>query len=184
MNVGMISKRYAKALLEFAKENKVEDKVFSEMKELARSFANEPRLRKAMDNPTLNSKDKLKLMDAACGGSISSVLNRFFQLVLKNKREAHLQDIALSYSDLYCEAKHINPAKLITATAVDSHVIDKMKALLQSIKPGTLDFETQINPDIEGGFILFIDTYRIDASVRSQLKRIKQQFINQNSKIS
>ena len=85
---------------------------------------------------------------------------------------------------MYYEAKHINPAKLVTASAVDQSVIEKMKVLLQKIKPGTLDFETQIDPDIEGGFVLYIDTYRIDASVRSQLKRIKQQFITQNSKIS
>ena len=59
-----------------------------------------------------------------------------------------------------------------------------MKQLVQKIKPGVLDFQTEVNPEIDGGFMLFFDTYRIDASVRSQLKRIKKRFIEENSKMA
>ncbi len=62
MNEGMISKRYAKALLRFSTDQKAEDTVFSEMKKLASAFAAEPGLRMAMDNPTLNAGDKLELI--------------------------------------------------------------------------------------------------------------------------
>jgi F-type H+-transporting ATPase subunit delta len=184
MNEGMISKRYAKALLQYAIERKVEDVVFPEMKRLASAFAHEPRLRTAMDNPTLNAGDKLTLINAAVGNKGSSEYVRFVELVVKNKREMYLQQIALSYIDLYCEARHMNMGKLVTATPVGDVVKEKMKGLLQKIKPGTLDFETSVDPDIEGGFILYIDTYRLDASVKTQLQRIKQQFIAENSKIN
>lgn len=184
MNVGMISKRYAKALLLFAIEQKSEDVVYSEMKRLASAFAAVPQLRMAMDNPVLTLTDKVGLIKAAVGGNVSSTLTRFIDLTLKNKRETYLQTIALCYADLYCESKHINTGKLVTATPVDNAVIEKMRTLVQKIKPGTLDFETSIDPAIEGGFILYIDTYRLDASVASQLKRIKQQFAVENSKIA
>lgn len=184
MNEGMISKRYAKALLLFAKDNKSEDTVYSEMKQLASVFMREPKLRMAMDNPMLNVEDKLNLIKIAVGGKPSKEYIRFMELVLKNKREKYLLNIALSYADLYCEAKGINTGKLVTATPVDASVTEKMKGLLQKIKPGTLDFETSVDPDIEGGFILYLDDYRLDASVRTQLKRIKQQFVVENSKMS
>ncbi len=184
MNEGMISKRYARALLQYATEQKNEDVLFSEMKKLAAVFACEPRLRMAMDNPTLNTEDKLGLLKASVGSKASDGFIRFMQLVLKNKREVRLRTIALCYVDLYCELKHINTGKLITATPVDATVTEKMKGLLQKVKSGTLDFETSVDPDIEGGFILYIDTYRLDASVRTQLKRIKQKFVAENSKIS
>ena len=35
-----------------------------------------------------------------------------------------------------------------------------------------LEFETEVDPDIIGGFILEYDTYRMDASVKSQLSNI------------
>ncbi|MDR0825249.1 MAG: F0F1 ATP synthase subunit delta [Prevotella sp.] len=183
MNEGMISKRYAKALLLYAIDRKAEDAMFAEMKKLASVYLHEPRLRMAMDSPILSSDDKLGLVKAAVGGKPNAEFVRFAELVVKNKRETYFRNIALCYIDLYCEAKQINMGKLITATPVDSAVVEKMKGLLHKIKPGTLDFETSVDPDIEGGFILYIDTYRMDASVRNQLKRIKQQFIVENSRI-
>ncbi|MDU1892776.1 MAG: F0F1 ATP synthase subunit delta [Dysgonomonas sp.] len=184
MNEGMISKRYAKALLQYAIDQKVEDTIFDEMKKLAATYASEPKLRMAMDNPMLNKEDKLGLLKAAIGGKASNEFVKFAELVVKNKRENHFQTIARVYVDLYCESKHINTGKLVTATPVNKETVEKMKGLLQKIKPGTLDFETQVDPDIEGGFILYMDTYRLDASVKTQLKRIKQQLIAENSKIS
>jgi F-type H+-transporting ATPase subunit delta len=153
------------------------------MKKLASAFLHEPRLRMAMDNPTLNADDKLSLVKAAAGGKPSKEFTRFAEMAVKNKREVYFRNIALSYIDLYCETKHINTGKLVTAMPVDDATKEKMKSLLQKIKPGTLDFETSVDPDIGGGFILYIDTYRLDAGVRSQLKRIRQQFITENSKI-
>ena len=35
-----------------------------------------------------------------------------------------------------------------------------------------LEFETEVNPDIIGGFILEYDTYRMDASVKTKLNSI------------
>jgi len=158
--------------------------VFSEMKKLVSAFSAEPRLRMAMDNPTLSADDKLGLIKAAAGGKISEELTRFAELVLKNRREVFFRNIGLSYISLYSEKKEINIGRLVTATPVDDSVKERMKGLLQQIKPGTLDFETSVDPDIEGGFMLYVDTYRLDASVKTQLKRIRQQFIAENSKMS
>lgn len=184
MNEGMISKRYAKALLQFAVDQKAEDVVFSDMKQLASAFSHEPRLRMAMDNPTLNASDKLAILKAAVGNKACDQYVKFMELVVKNKREAHLQHMALSYLDIYYDAKHMHMGRLVTAMPVDDSVKIKMKSLLQKVKPGTLDFESVVDPEIEGGFVLYVDTYRLDASVKSQLKRIKQQFVAENSKIS
>lgn len=184
MNIGTISKRYAKALLQYAIDNKAEDTVYSEMKTLAKTFMDVPQLRMAMDNPMLTMKDKLPLIKAAIGNDVSGATACFLDLVLKNKRETLLQFIASSYCGTYCDMKHINTGKLITAAPVDKKIVERMKQLVQKIKPGELDFQSEVNPDIEGGFMLFFDTYRIDASVRSQLKRIRKRFIEENSKMA
>lgn len=184
MNEGMISKRYAKALLQYAMDQKAEDVVFSEMKQLTSAFSHEPRLRMAMDNPTLSANDKLAILRAVIGNKACIQYVKFMELVVKNKRDAYLQQMALSYIDIYYETKQMHMGRLVTATPVDDGVKTKMKSLLQKVKRGTLDFESVVDPDIEGGFVLYVDTYRLDASVKSQLKRIKQQFVAENSKVS
>ena len=46
MDIGIISIRYAKALLRFAIDNKEEERVYAEMETLAHSFLHIPRLRR------------------------------------------------------------------------------------------------------------------------------------------
>ena len=47
-----------------------------------------------------------------------------------------------------------------------------MKEMVESRTKGTVEFETEVNPEIIGGFILEYDTYRMDASVKKKLHEI------------
>ena len=64
----MVSVRYAKALLAFAKENGKEDRVYAEVKALADHYAQLPKLKKAIENPVLAEDEKLKLLIEVAGG--------------------------------------------------------------------------------------------------------------------
>jgi len=48
----------------------------------------------------------------------------------------------------------------------------KMRKVVEAKTQGTVEFETQVDPDIIGGFVLEYDTYRMDASVKSRLNDI------------
>jgi len=185
MNSGTISMRYVRALFSYALENKVEDKVFAEMKNLSDNFAGNIHLRSTLDNPVLNANDKLNLIKAAAGGNVSKEFDKFIQLVLHQRRENHLQTISLLFLDVYRDYKKITVGRLVTAYQVDKDTVDKIKQVVQQVKPtGTIDFVTEVDPDITGGFILYIDSYRLDASVSSQLRRIKDELMSKNRKIA
>ncbi|MEG2514028.1 MAG: F0F1 ATP synthase subunit delta, partial [Bacteroidaceae bacterium] len=77
MDAGIISMRYAKALIEYAKEQGMEDKVYKEMRTLSQNFASIPTLRSTLDNPVLSCKEKLSLACNAAGGEVSKELARF-----------------------------------------------------------------------------------------------------------
>ena len=57
MDIGVISMRYARALLKSATDTKQEDMVYQNMITMAKSFVDVPALRHTIDNPML-SKDK------------------------------------------------------------------------------------------------------------------------------
>ena len=102
MYIGVISMRYAKALLAYADEKGTEDTVYEEAGILADSFSRIPELRQALDNPVLPAETKLKLIcEAAGGGKVSEELKRFVELVLEERREKFLQFMIMSYIDLY-----------------------------------------------------------------------------------
>lgn len=183
MNQGIIPKRYAKALLAFAKENKSEDAAYLYMSTLAETFFKLPALREALGNPLVSKAEKASLISNAAGGKLDDVMKRFVDLVLLQKREKNLQSIALMYLDLYRKEKNIHLGHLTTATEVSEAEKQKIKEMMTTFVPeGTFEFKTSTNPKLLGGFILNIDFRELDASIATQLRRMKDQFMEQNRK--
>ena len=172
MDIGVISVRYARALLKSATDAKAEEAVYTEMQQLVKSYADVPQLRPAIDNPMLSKAEKEKLLLTAVGTKSSPLVKAFVALVLKEDRESVMQFIANSYVTLYRQQKNVIRGRLITATAVTPATEQKMRQMVESKTNGTVEFETEVNPDIIGGFILEYDTYRMDASVKSKLNSI------------
>ena len=172
MDIGVISTRYARALLKSATDAKLEDQVYQEMIVLGKSFMDVPVLRQTIDNPMLDKAKKQTLLETAAGGSLSTLTQTFIALVLKEDRENMIQFMAYSYVTLYRKHKNIIRGKLTTAARVSAETEQKMRLMVESKSQGTVEFETEVNPDIIGGFILEYDTYRMDASVKSKLNNI------------
>lgn len=175
MDVGVISVRYARALLKGSTEAELEDKVYSEMQKLALSYLEVPELRSMIDNPMLSKDSKAKLVATATGGDPCKLTKAFTNLVLKEDRENILQFMANSYITLYRKQKNIISGKLTTAAKVSSTMETRVRQLVESKTNGTVEFDTAVNPDIIGGFILEYDTYRLDASVKTKLAYILTQ---------
>lgn len=172
MDIGVISIRYARALLKGAMEQKSEEQVYRDMQTLSRCYIEVPDLRFTIDNPMLSRDTKLKVLLTAVGKKPNELTQRFLGLVLKEGRASILQFMATSYITLYRKQKNITRGKLVTATSVSSDTEKKMRKLVESKTRGTVEFNAEVDPDIIGGFVLEYDTYRLDASVKTQLRKI------------
>ena len=175
MDIGVISVRYARALLKSATEAKIEDAVYTEMQQLAKSYVEVPQLRFTIDNPMLSKDKKEALLLTAVGEKSSDLTKTFIKLVLKEDRERVMQFIANSYVTLYRQQKNVIRGRLITAAAVSPATEQKMRQMVEGKTNGTVEFESEVDPDIIGGFILEYDTYRMDASVKTKLNSILTQ---------
>ena len=172
MDIGVISVRYARALLKSATDAKIETAVYKEMQTMAKTYAEVPQLRQTIDNPMLSKDTKQQLLLTAVGEKPCELTKAFISLVLKEDRENVMQFIANSYVTLYRQQKNVIRGRLITAAAVSPATEQKMRQMVESKTNGTVEFETEVNPDIIGGFILEYDSYRMDASVKSKLNSI------------
>ncbi|MBO5616251.1 MAG: F0F1 ATP synthase subunit delta [Prevotella sp.] len=175
MDIGVISVRYARALLKCSVESKVEDQVYQEMQTLAESYIAVPELRRTIDNPMVGRDKKAEVLKAAAGGNVSEITVRLIDLVLNEGRENMVQFIANSYITLYRQQKNIIRGRLTTAVAVSDAMEQKMRQMVEKRTNGTVEFTTDVDPEILGGFILEYDTYRMDTSVKSQLSNILKQ---------
>ena len=183
MNTGVVSKRFAKALLLYSMQQGREDKVYEEVETLAQSYNEVPKLRKAVDNPVLEKDKKLALLKEAAGGKgVSDELMRFFQLVLDGKRESFLQFMAWSFIDQYRMKKNIHVGKLTMAVPAPS-LVTRMEKMMGKDTGASVELATKVDPALIGGFIIELGGYRMDASVANQLERMKGEFMARNRRI-
>lgn len=175
MNLGVVSVRYARALLKCGSQANLEERVYEDMLCLAQSYLQVPELRFTIDNPMLSSQKKESLLLTASGVEPSYITRNFIRLVLKEGRENALQLMANSYITLYRKQKNIIQGKLITAAAIGAESGNKIKAMVEQRTQGTVEFQTEVNPELIGGFVLEYDTYRLDASVKNKLRTILSQ---------
>ena len=178
MDIGVISVRYARALLKCSMESSAEDQVYQEMQALAENYIQVPELRRTIENPMVSNEKKESILLAAIGSGASDITQRLVKLVLKEGRANMMQFIANSSVTLYRQQKNITRAKLTTAVSVSPAIEQKMRKMVESRTNGTVEFTTEVDSSIMGGFILDYDTYRLDTSVKSQLNNILKQLKN------
>lgn len=88
MDIGVISVRYARALIKAALGMKLEDQVYQEMQTLFKSYIDVPELRFTIDNPMLSKDKKEALLTTALGKKPTELSKKFIALVLKEDRRA------------------------------------------------------------------------------------------------
>jgi F-type H+-transporting ATPase subunit delta len=174
MNHGAISRRYARALFLYAKKHHKEKEVFHECTALTQSFGQHRTLERCLGNIVLGNKKKEALIEACAGGNASEEFKRFIRLVIAKKRENLLQLICLIYQELFYRETRLLDVHLATAKDLDAATTGKIVQKLAQHTEQNIQLHTTVNPEIIGGFVLRWDTYRLDTSVRTNLKRIQK----------
>lgn len=172
MDLGLISVRYARALLKAANLEKQSEQVYADMQTLAAEYVSVPELSATIANPMLSEEQKAALLVTATGGTKCDLTRRFIKLVLKEGRGNIMQFISNSFISQYREQNNLIQAKLSTAAALKPETETKLRKLVEGKTNGKVDFQTAVDPELIGGFVLEYDTYRLDASVKRQLSAI------------
>ncbi len=194
MEVGILSVRYAKALYDFAKQKQVDKEVYDIMRVLINSFTDNLRLAVTVNDPLLDPSDKIGLLMTASGiysthndiqknDLVISVIRDFFKLVINNKREGYIRTIAMNYQEIYRKENNIAIAKITTAVELDKNVEEMILKRASQILHKDIELHKVIDKKINGGFILDVDGYRVNASVSSQISKIKRTLLDKNRRI-
>jgi F-type H+-transporting ATPase subunit delta len=176
MNESQISVRYAKALFQSASEQQLLDKVNMDMEVLTSTCKLED-FQYMLVVPTLQPSQKIKLLRSIFEKHLSKISYSMIDLVVKNKREAYLPGIARNFMDLYRKEKGIRTATLVTAQAVDESAMNGIRTLIRKAYDSEVELSSSVAEDVIGGFILTIEDMRYDASVASNLRKLKKQLL-------
>ncbi|MDR1719054.1 MAG: F0F1 ATP synthase subunit delta [Dysgonamonadaceae bacterium] len=174
MDSSKIAVRYAKAAYEFAVEKGEETRLYEEMKVLETHFKSFGSLPMVLNDPTVADEDKQKILITAAGIAVSDSYLRLLTLLLQHKRENHARSVALMYQMYYRKQKRIVITKLTTAEPVTPEIKAKIMEVIAGQTSAKVDLVVVDDRSVIGGFVLELEDRRLDASIRSQLTKVRQ----------
>lgn len=175
MNEGLIPRRYAKALYKFALEKGQDKPMYGLMQQLSANFAADSSLHEVMSNPFIADEDKVKLLNLAAGADKAhTCFADFMKLLIENKRISAIRSIALAYLTIYRKANNIYLVEVVSAAEMDADSQSRLKTLIEShLNGGSMEFSQRVDSQLIGGFVVNIDSERLDASVQNELKQLR-----------
>lgn len=178
MNESKISVRYAKAFFSSAVEKNLLEAVKKDVDLLIHLLHSQPRLKELLQSPVVKIKDKGVLFDNIFRDRLNNLTVDFLHLLLKNNREVYLMEMCLNFQAMYSKKTGIKSARLITAVELDKSQLEQFNVLIQKHFGGKAEVTTTISDKLLGGFILKVDDLQLDASVATQLKKMRRELVN------
>lgn len=178
MTTNKIAFRYAKSWIDLAVEQNEIDSVLADAKVLKNLLKVNEDFAAFVHSPVISYDKKKNILSSLFDGKLSKLTLLFLQLLVTKHREFHLPSIVDSFLSQYKSLKEISTIKVISAQPLEKEVQDKIVKIASSSNIGfkNIELESVIDASLIGGFILEMEDYVYDASVKNQLFRLKKAF--------
>ena len=135
-----------------------------------------PELQNVLRNPQIESSAKASIL-ADIAGDDEPLFKNFLLLIAEKGRAGELEDMAHEFERLMAREERRLTVELTTARELTD---DEAKAIVAQIEQAagrTVEATRSVDPDLVGGIVLQAGSYRVDASVRGRLERLRQTLV-------
>lgn len=175
MNGSEVAIRYSKGLFNVTDSWELENRL-KYLDSFLKIFSN-PQIKLFLSNPQISQERKGELLQKVLKDHIDNELLSFLLLLLEKRRFKHLPEIVREFQILFNEFQGILQPRLITAFPADNNIVDSIKSKLSDVYKRKIDLKTEVDPSLLGGGILIIGNQMLDFSVKSKLKKLKQDLL-------
>lgn len=168
MTDGSIPRRYARALLELAREDGSLDRVETDLATFVKACSGE--LGMVLSNPVFTQGERRAVLDAVLARlDFHAYTLSFLRLVLDKNRMDRLVDIHRAYRALAdVEAGRVR-ATVTTAFALDAAMSEAVSDSLAAVTGKDVVITTRVDPSLLGGMVAQVGGRVYDASLRTRL---------------
>lgn len=169
--------RYAKAVLDLAKDKNAAKAVNDDMLRIQKTIAGSEDLQGFLKSPVVSATLKKNSLVEIFSG-INEITSSLFNILLENNRIQLLQLVALRYNQFYNEMNGVQVAKVTSVVPLTTSLEEKIQDKVKELTGNTAKIENIIDENILGGFILRVGDLQYNASIAHQLKTLKREFTN------
>ena len=177
MDQSKINVRYAKAFFSLAKEKNLSGELQMDAGLISSVCSSSSDFMLLIESPVIPTSEKKKVLKAIFDGKINSYSLNFLLLITENRREKYIPGIFRDLEELYRKDQGIKTALLTTATPISETIVDQIQKSLEKEFGAKVELRQRVDEELIGGFVLRVDDNQYDASVSSQLKKIKEKLL-------
>ena len=177
MDQSKINIRYAQAYYSLAKEKGLTQELRSDARVISSVCGSIRDFILLIESPVIPTSEKIKAVKSIFEGKINADSLNFLVLIIENRREKYIPGILRELEALYRKDQGIKTALLTTAAPLDPEVAEQIRKDLESQLSSKIELNQVIDQQLIGGFVLRIDDSQYDASVATQLKKIKEKLL-------
>tara|TARA_B100000945_G_scaffold143158_1_gene114558 strand:- start:28 stop:570 length:543 start_codon:yes stop_codon:yes gene_type:complete len=178
MSQGMIARRYAKALVNLAENEKDLDNTGIHLHSITEVYIENSELRQVLSDAKVSSGLKLEIIkDVLSKIKVSKLVDTFIRYILAKRRIDFLPDIERAFNLLLQERLGRIEAKVTTASELQKDTVKKLVNAISSYSGKEIEVNVTIDPSIIGGVITRIGSTVIDGSIQTYLNQIRKSII-------
>ena len=178
MGSSVVSKRYAKALIDLATQEGIVDQIERNFGKTVQTIVQTRNLRNFFFNPVYKSDEKMKLLDMVVKEmAISGLLKKFLEMLIEKDRFPEIQEIYKEYVRLSDQLNNRAEAEITSAAALNDEDKKKLQTRLETLTGKNIYLNIKQDPTLIGGVITRIGSIVYDGSIKSQLAKLKEQIM-------
>ena len=178
MSQGMIARRYAKALVNLAENEKDLDNTGKHLNSITEVYKENLELRQVLSDTKVSSGIKLEILkDVLIKIKVTRLVDTFSRYLLAKRRIDFLPDIERAFNLLLQEKLGRIEANVTTASELPKDTVKKLVDAISSYSGKEIEVNVTIDPSIIGGIVTRIGSTVIDGSIQTYLNQIRQSII-------
>ncbi|AMA55168.1 F0F1 ATP synthase subunit delta [Bradyrhizobium sp. CCGE-LA001] len=173
-SVSGVSGRYATALFELARDQKVVDEVKADLDKFDALLSESADLKRLVRSPVFAADAQSKALTAVLDkAGIAGISANFLKVLTANRRLFAVADIVRDYRILVAKFKGETTADVTVAEALSDKNLDALKVALKSVTGKDVALNVKVDPSIIGGLVVKLGSRMVDGSLRTKLNSIK-----------
>lgn len=176
-----VSRVYAQALYEMAKETGDAQAMTDEIDQLGEMLRSEKQLMALLSTPAISEADRRGIIERIFKDKVSDTLYRFLQVVAAKNRLVSLPTILQAFGDIVTDQRGIVEVDIFVPRQLDDDQLAKVaKSIGDSLGGKEIAPHQYVDESLIGGMKIRIGDKMIDASVASQLRAMQQQIVKRS----
>lgn len=171
-----VASRYAKSLIDLAQEQNALEEVKGNMELFAETLRNNPQLQAVLKNPIVSLDKKAGILVELFASKVHPLVLAFFKIMVNKGRSAVLYATAKEFMNEYNLRKNITKATVVSAAPLSAENKKQIEEVIKQSTKGEVILEAKVDAALIGGFVLKVGDKQFDASISSQLNKLKKEF--------